>query len=158
MEADAKQGGEKARKWLAGMSEAGAKRVYSVVDSPGASGGERGAGPVLVVPVPKGADADKIAAAFNLNDQAFNGASTRHIGDAVVLGDNEQLARVEKTMQAGGLKAADRPDLADAFKAAGDAPLRVALVPGESTRSWVEANLPSLPPPLGGGETQILSR
>ena len=31
-------------------------------------------------------------------------------------------------------------------------------VPGEPTRSWVESNLPSLPQPLGGGETQTLSR
>jgi hypothetical protein len=65
---------------------------------------------------------------------------------------------MEQTVQAGGAKAEDHPDLAAAFKAAGDAPLRVAIVPGEPTRSWLEGNLPAIPQPLGGGETQLLSR
>jgi hypothetical protein len=155
MDAEVKQSAEKTKKWLAGMSDAGGKRVYAVVDW---AGDVRRGGPVLVVPVPKGGDPDKIAAAFNLNDQAFSGASTRQIGDAVVLGDTAQLERVEQTVQAGGIKATDRPELAEAFKAAGDAPLRLALVPGEPTRSWLEGNLPSIPQPFGGGETQILSR
>jgi hypothetical protein len=113
---------------------------------------------VLVAPVPKGGDADKVRAALINDEQAFRGATTREIGDAIVLGDASQLDRVDETVKAGGIKAEDRPDLATALKAAGDAPLRFALVPGEPTRAWVESNLPSIPEPLGGGDTQVLSR
>jgi hypothetical protein len=155
IEADSKQISERVKKWLAGMSDVGAKQVYALVDW---AGDPRRGGPVLVVPIPKGGDADKIQQALVSDEQAFRGAATKHIGDAIVLGDAPQLDRVEETVNAGGIKAEDRPDLATALKAAGDAPLRLALVPGDTTRSWVESNLPSIPQPLGGGDTQILSR
>jgi hypothetical protein len=156
-EANSKQIGERVKKWLAGMSEVGAKQVYALVDAQGDVRRGRG-GPVLVVPIPAGADGDKIQQALISDEEAFRGATTRTLGDAIVLGDPSQLDRVDETVKAGGVKAEDRPDLVTALKAAGDAPLRFALVPGEPTRAWVESNLPSMPEPLGGGDTQVLSR
>ena len=155
VEAESKRAGERVKKWLAGMSDAGATQVYALVDW---AGDMRRGGPVLIVPIPKGGNGDKIQQALISDEEAFRGATTRDLGEVIVLGDPSQLERVDETVKAGGAKAEDRPDLATALQAAGDAPLRFALVPGEPTRAWVESNLPAIPEPLGGGETQVLSR
>jgi hypothetical protein len=91
----------------------------------------------------------------------FGGGRQRatEIGKSVVYGTPGQVDRVRKQVE-GGAKGADRTGLLDALKAAGgdDVVARVALVPGEQARQWLENNLPALPPQVGGGETKLLSR
>jgi hypothetical protein len=159
MNKEAANGIDTAKQWLADLSEAGGKRLYLMADWANENGRDRG-NPMLVVPLADGVDVDKITALLTGEGAgAFAGAKAEQIGKAVVVADEGQLKRVEAHVLLAAGKPVERPDLAPAFAAAGaDAPLRIAIVPGEPSRAWLEANMPKLPEPVGGGDVKVLSR
>jgi hypothetical protein len=144
-----------AKTWLTDMSAAGGKRVYVLVDQADQATPD-GAGPVIVVPVGEGGDVEKIRAALTGN--GTGAMEVEEVGKAVVLAMQPAIDRVKKLAD-GTAKPATRPDLPRAFALAGkDVPLRIAFVPGEPTRKWIEENHPKIPEELGGGDIKQVSR
>jgi hypothetical protein len=142
---------ETAKTWLKDMSDAGGKHVYVVFD---AAGAESSDGPAAVIPLREDSDEEKIK---DLLQRTANGSGTlEKIGNAMVIGEARVVTRLKERV---AKAPAPRQDMTKALSAGGgDAPLHVAVVPGESGRKWVEENLPALPPELGGGETSLISR
>jgi hypothetical protein len=149
-----KSSGE-AKTWLTDMAAAGGTHVYFVLDMADVTDGN--GDPVVIVPFAPGSDADKIRGVLTQNNNGNESESAVDVGQAVVYAKLPQIERLKQRLEPGA-KPVAHPDLARAFAAAGDAPLRIALLPGESTRKWVEDNLPAVPGLLGGGDTKTLSR
>ena len=153
------------KQWLADMTAAGGRRVYMLFLNTGdlqTSGGDE---PLTVVPLGAGAAADRIRELLNVD--LFDGRrqEPEQIGNAIVQGKPEQLARLRAYVgDGGGTGAGQTPgvhpaDLAAALAAGGDdAPLRFAMVPGQAARAWMAENVPTLPEFLGGGDGKLLSR
>ena len=74
--------------------------------------------------------------------------SAEMIHGALVVSHAETLERVRKN------RGVERPDLAKALAAAGDAALRLAVSPSDDTRRGLRESLPPLPPELGGQSGQ----
>jgi hypothetical protein len=110
--------------------------------------------PAIVVPFENAEDASKIQGILTRNGGQEQAVEA---GKAVVYARPEQVERLQKRV-APDAKPVSRPDLAKAFAAAGDAPLRLAYVPSESARKWIEEKAPTLPAMLGGGDSKVLSR
>jgi hypothetical protein len=105
-------------------------------------------GPVVVVPLPEGAEAKVIE-----EDLRWRlGGTVEHVGAALVAGQERAVARLRK------LKPAVRPELADAFAAAGDGAIQLAFLVPSDGRRVLEELLPTLPPALGGGSVQTYTQ
>jgi hypothetical protein len=122
-----------------------------VLDTEGAKSNQ---GPAIVVPFENGDDSTKIQGVLTQNG---GGEQATEVGKAVVFAQPELVEKL-KARVAEAKPPASTADLTKAFDAAGDAPLRLAFVPGEPARKWLEENAPTLPPQLGGGDTKIFSR
>jgi hypothetical protein len=148
--AQAMQGVGRAKQWLTDLGQAGGKHVYILMDT--SIGND--APPAIIVPFENADDASKIQGVLTRNGGQEQAVEA---GKAVVYARPEQVERLQKRL-APDAKPSARPDLAKAFAAAGDAPLRVAYVPSESARKWIEEKAPTLPAMLGGGDSKVLSR
>jgi hypothetical protein len=152
----AKQSAQTAKQWLADMAAAGGKRLYFVLATDAFAGGGE---PVLIVPLEAGADPAAVAEVMRRGPGKPDDVA--EIGKAVVLAPSSERERLQQRFEPGAAAApaSQRPALAAAMKAAaGEAPLRIAYVPDEAARAWIEGSLPKLPDALGGGETAVLSR
>jgi hypothetical protein len=137
--------------WLAGFTKAGGKAIYAVVslaDLPDP--------PLVVVPLEQGADGRALAALLSFalpgagpNKMPFEAAEQR--GQAVVAGSKAVLERFRT------LQPTPRPEVAQAFAAAGDTTAQVLVLPTTVTRRAIEEILPTLPKELGGGPSTILT-
>ena len=131
------------------LRKAGAQTLYLLVDPTDMSGT-----PVVVAPVPEGGDAQAIGKVLSGEGGTPGIAWPRYVTvKAGVLGGAP--AAVEKLR---AVKPVDRPELAAALAATGDAPLAVVLAPGEVQRKSLEEALPMLPAELGGGPITPLVR
>ena len=147
----------KLREGLAAFTEAGGHHVYILMDAEAAA---QNSEPVLVTPLGEGADAAKLGEILSQMDDTGE-ATTAEIGKALIFGNRPQVDALKERMTAAGGKpaeAAARPDLAKAFAAGGDAPFRMALVPGEAGRKFMEEKHPTLPEQVGGGDIKLISR
>jgi prepilin-type processing-associated H-X9-DG protein len=146
-------------KWIDGFKKAGGKRLYviaSLADIPQEP-------PFIVVPLEKGAAAGAMIDLFipggpkkRGGQPQPNGIQSQHaekIGDVVVFGAGSTLDRLKNAVAA-----QERPELAKAMAAAGDAPVRIAVIPSEAQRQMFEAIAPELPKELGGGPAKAVSR
>jgi hypothetical protein len=149
--AQAMQGVGEAKQWLTDLAQAGGKHVYILLGTSNTQGDQP---PALVVPFEKAEDASKIQGVLTRNGGQEQAVEA---GKAVVFARPEQVERLQKRV-APDAKPVDCPHLVKALAAAGDAPLRVAYVPGETTRKWIEEKAPTLPAMLGGGDSKVLSR
>jgi hypothetical protein len=144
------------REGLAEFVKAGGRQVYFVMDPEDLGQ----ALPLTVTPLAPGADADKLEEL--LTEAAGVGTVTSRVGQVLVTGvDGRVEGLKERAPDAAGGKpeaGGERPDLAKAFAAAGDAPLRLAFLPGEMFRAEFEADEPTLPEELGGGDVKTVSR
>ena len=70
---------------------------------------------------------------------------------ALILGQSRVLERLKK------LQPAARPQLEEAFRAAGDAAIQLLVLPSASDRRVVEELMPALPQEIGGGPSTILT-
>ncbi|NOX53273.1 MAG: DUF1559 domain-containing protein [Planctomycetes bacterium] len=113
--------------------------VYTLADV------ARGA-PLFIVPLAEGAKADQLHAIFEKEAPLCE-----RRGDVLVAGNrwaNQWLRELEPT---------PRPELVEAFKAAGDAAIQVLLLPPPYSRRVIEELMPTLPAPLGGRPSTILT-
>lgn len=159
MNSEVGEGVKQMREGLAAFVAAGGNHVYLVVDSNDLMSG---GGPVLVTPLGHGADPAKLQELLAQMDASGN-STAAEFGKALVFGTRAQIDGLKQRVEdAGGgdkpAAGAERPDLTKAFAAAGDAPLRIALVPGDAARKFVEENLPAIPDEIGGGETSLISQ
>jgi hypothetical protein len=146
---------EQMREGLAAFAEAGGRRVYFLMDPQDFEGD---GAPLTLTPLGAGADAAKLADLLEEFADA-EGATSAKVGEVLVAGAADRVeAMTQRAEAAAGDKAArERPDLAKAFAAAGDVPLRLAFVPGEATRAAIEANADDIPAELGD-DVKLISR
>jgi prepilin-type processing-associated H-X9-DG protein len=114
--------------------------------------------PYVVVPLEKGVDSKAVETALNetFGSGVPTGAVTepvaRTLSHAVVLAVPATFDRLKAATPS------QRPELSSAFDAAGKAQIRLALIPQASARKQVEGVVGELPPELGGGPVQTVSR
>jgi hypothetical protein len=151
-------------RWVAEFVRAGGKHfyfVYSLIDMPS---------PMYFTVVPVGPPADtKVISALLVSGDpegaptrpanyrgsrgSFGVTTTRRIGDVILAGRREiQLERLSQN------PAVNRPEVAKAFAAAGDATVQVLLLPTADTRRVIEEMLPELPEEIGGGSSTVVTR
>ncbi|HZZ45225.1 MAG TPA: hypothetical protein VFE58_19970 [Tepidisphaeraceae bacterium] len=117
----------------------------------------------IVIPIPAGANPDAIAHSFfdSLGLKSDPGARppallrsgsifATVVGDSLILSTGDP-ARFQN------FTPADRPELAAAFTAAGNASIILAIAPNNDTRQIIEQMLPQLPPPASVPST-VLTR
>ncbi|HTL29260.1 MAG TPA: hypothetical protein VL282_08565 [Tepidisphaeraceae bacterium] len=92
------------------LTKAGVRHVYWI------GGTTPDSGIVMVIPLENDANADDVMKVF-----AHDGEQHQKIGDAIVTGYGNDIQRLQK------LQPADQPELAEAFKAIGEAPVRFAI-------------------------------
>ena len=144
--AEIDQAGLAAGAWLAGFRRAGGREVYVVVSLADADfGGGRPAGVFLVVPLGKGVNENALGAMLPF------GARARR-GDVLVCGHPDTLRRLEH------LKPDERPELVEAFRAAGDTAAQGLLLPPKYAGRVIEEMLPTLPEEIGGGPSTVITR
>jgi hypothetical protein len=148
--AQSMQGLGMAKSWLTDLGQAGGKHVYILMDTHI----EGNTPPSIIVPFDNAEDASKIQGVLTRNGGQEQAVEA---GKAIVYARPNQVERLQKRV-APDAKPVSRPDLARALAESGDAPLRVAYVPGESARTWIEEKSPTLPAMLGGGDSKVLSR
>jgi Protein of unknown function (DUF1559) len=146
---EADQRAAAAGRWFAALRAAGAKRVYVLIDPT-----DFHAQPTAVVPLSDGVDAAAIARLLSKGREPsrLTWPAVATINNAVVASKAAGLEQMK------ALKAPDRPDLAAALAAGGDAPAVVALSLGEGLRRSLEEALPMLPAEFGGGPITPLAR
>lgn len=154
MKTAAAAGVKELREGLDAFREAGGNHVYLLME--GELFGRDG--PVLVAPVGPGADKAKLTELFAKMSGGGSREIVGEVGNAVVLGTQGQIDALTQRVEVNrAAAAAAPPDLAKAFAAAGDAPFRVAFVPGEAARKLMAASLPPLPEEIGGGGPEVFT-
>jgi Protein of unknown function (DUF1559) len=149
-EVDDLQGGSRSEaakrinQYVGPLVKAGVKDVYFTV----ALGGQ-GPIPRVLAILPLGSAADEKAVRAVLEIPAEVG---RRIGDALVIG----LPPMDKLPP--DVRSSPRPELTEAFKAAGEGTAQVVLIPPAYTRRVIEELMPQLPKEIGGGPISILTR
>ena len=108
--------------------------------------------PLAVVPLTGKADGPKLAEALTSAGPAPRWPKAEVIRGAVVAGSAAALERV----RASGSPA--RPELAEALDSAGDPAVSVALIPSTVQRRALSESFPTLPPDLGGGPIEVVTR
>jgi hypothetical protein len=147
-----------ATKWLADMTEAGVHRMYFLVLNAGDLR-EHEDDPVVVVPLKEGMDEERIQGLLKGN--FGRSAEPMKLNDSLVMGKPNSITRLRTHVESKAEPGVAAADVMAALAATGDAkdvPLCIAVLPGESTRTWIEENLPEIPPQIGGGETKLISR
>ena len=133
--------------WLGAWTKVGVRDLYVVVslaDIPGQP-------PFLVIPLEGDGDGKVIGEAMN-RSKHFEHFKFEKIGSALVGGSQKTMARLK------ALKPDNRPELAKAFKAAGDTAIQAILIPTNENRKVVEEIMPKLPQELGGGPISVITR
>lgn len=142
-----------ASQWVEKLRAAGAQHVFAVLDIYDITADRP---PFLVIPLEGGADDKGIEAIFN--DSGDSPAShpdapvAQEIDHAVVVAVPATLERLKK------LKPQPRPELWQAFDAAGKGQIHLATIPSEDARKTLEALATDLPDGVGGGPIETVSR
>lgn len=118
--------------------------VFSLADIPGAP-------PFVIFPARQGSNAEGLIKAIPL-PPANNNVRTEKLDRAVIFATRQALDRIHRH------KPDPRPELVEAFRAAGDAAIQLLVLPTKDERRVVEEMLPELPPEIGGGPSTILTR
>ncbi|MHC4398447.1 MAG: DUF1559 domain-containing protein [Planctomycetota bacterium] len=141
---DADKGRDEMKKARDGFLKAGFRDFYVVIGMlmlPSDS-------PFVIIPAGDGGNLETLLAAF---PPPAKDAAIQRVGDVVFAGSRNTLQRV-KTM-----KPRARPELVDAFKAAGDTTAQLVLLPPPHFGRVVEEMMPTLPKEIGGGPSAILT-
>jgi hypothetical protein len=105
-------------------------------------------GPFCVIPNATELSPDALLAAF----PGGKNTSVEPLKGSMLMGPLQTLERVKT------LKPDPRPELAEAFQAAGDTAAQLLVLPPKDTRRVVEEMTPELPKEVGGGPSTILTR
>jgi hypothetical protein len=134
-----------AGQWLGDFAKVGGKDLYviaSLADYPN--------WPFVIVPLGDGADATAIA--NPLGPRVAPAGPRERVGTVLFAGAAATHQRLK------GLKPAERPELAAALAAAGDAAAQVALIPPPHLARVVEEMMLALPKEAGEGSGKVLTR
>ncbi|MBC7783037.1 MAG: hypothetical protein H7144_04285 [Burkholderiales bacterium] len=154
-----------ARKWLKAMNDAGGREIYILFDMNQLMMN----GPVMIVPFTGGANTRAISGLLHSGDAAgLTGAEpaaappgnamrrpqmlSAEVGNTVVHAGKPWIDRIKTATPV------DNPALVKAFESAGDAPITVAIAPGEAVRKQLETAVPALPAEMGGAPITDVSR
>lgn len=137
----ARQDLEKIAAWVGQFRRAGGKSLYAVV-----SFADVGSTIFYMAPIEPGADARALSAA--LTPLAGGQSKSSVLGNAVFAGDESAVTGLPH------FKPSRRPELALAFADAGDAPIRLAIIPSADVRRVMEA---LLPPEVAGVRIKTLA-
>ncbi len=159
----ANQGGERAERlsqiipqWIADVKKAGGKDIYFLADLK-----DLPRHLSVIVPIENGANASglqELLSSTRLTELTpylpvpLGIETTERVGQAIFAGSKAALARLRSS------KPDPRPELANAFAAAGDGFAQLLVVPGADVRRVVEEILPNLPSQVGGGPITTLTR
>jgi hypothetical protein len=132
--------------WLTELTRAGGKELYVVVSLTDVLI----EAPLVVVPLAGDADAQAVRRVLE-RVEAFKQLNF-DARDQMLLGGS--MAARKRLQNA---KPAPRPELAQAFTAAGDSTAQLLLLPTPDTRRVLAELLPELPPQVGGGSTRPLT-
>jgi hypothetical protein len=135
---------EGAKQFLDPLRKVGARELFQLFGL-----ADLMAGPITVVPLEEGADAQAIA---KIIGEPGNPPVADKREGAVIGAPKGTLARLPR------MTPAKFPELADALRTAGDAPVRVAFLLPADTRRVLEETLPTLPEELGGGPVKAYTR
>lgn len=132
------------------LRKAGATDLFLVIDPSDMPGY-----PVAVVPLPPGGgNAQAVASLLTKGDPGMpiRWPAAETIRGAVVAGSPSALARIREA------KGPIRPELAAALGSEGDASIAIALIPTLAQRRAIEESFPTLPPSVGGGPIESVTR
>ena len=134
---------------VAALKKAGATDLFLLVDPSDMPGF-----PVAVVPLAAEGDARGVTEVLTGGgpDLPIRWPASGTIRGAVVAGTPDALARIRE------VKPGTRPELAAALASAGDATIRIAILPSTAQRRAIEESFPTLPPQVGGGPIATVSR
>ncbi len=107
--------------------------------------------PVLVVPLQQEVPAEPLVSLFQ-RQIGWQFDFHQRLGDSLVFASDQAAQRLKH------LRPDPRPELAEAFKAAGDTAVQVLLLPPAYSRRVVEELMPTLPKEIGGGPSTILTQ
>ncbi|HYW77999.1 MAG TPA: DUF1559 domain-containing protein [Thermoguttaceae bacterium] len=102
--------------------------------------------PYLIVPL-EGVKEESLTLLMNF----LKLEATERLDDVFFAGSKETLERLKS------LDPTERPELVDAFEAAGDTTAQVLLLPPKYTARLVEEMMPELPEPIGGGPSTVVT-
>jgi len=111
-------------------------------------------GPFFLIPADEKTDDEKLAAL--LGGSPFLSASRKEacherLGNVLFLGGQRTLDRLKQQ------KPNERPELADALRAAGDSAVQALLLPPRYTRRVIEEMMPRLPEQIGAPPSTVLT-
>ncbi len=134
---------------LDAFRRAGGREVYFIVTV---------AGPLdddnlvfAAVPLSDGADLETLTATLRQFDRRTF-AESKRFGNMLCVGSRQTIERLQ------ALEPDPRPELAAAFRAAGDTTAQALLLPPGHTRRVVEEMMPELPEEFGGGPSSVVTR
>jgi hypothetical protein len=134
------------------MRKAGAKDLFLLLDPADIPGP-----PVAVVPLGEGADSKAIGQILCGGGEkrpVFAWPTCATVHHAVFAGTAAALERIRQAPKGNP----PRPELAEAFAAAGNAPVRILILPSDDHRRILEEMLPNLPREVGNGPITVVSR
>lgn len=106
---------------------------------------------LLAVPMASGTDEAAIRG-------LLPGFASARRGDLLVIALPLGDGRTADPKRLEGIRPMSRPELTDAFRLTGDAPIRVAIVPPPYAARAIVETMPELPASVGGGPSTILTR
>jgi hypothetical protein len=130
---------EKIAAWVGQFRKAGGKSLYAVI-----SFADVGSTIFYMAPIEPAADAKALSTALT----SLVGGQSSVLGNAVFAGDESAVAGLPH------FKPSSRPELTRAFAEAGDAPIRLAIIPSVDVRRVMEA---LLPPEVAGVRIKTLA-
>ena len=105
--------------------------------------------PTLAVPLEDGADVDKLA---ELLKETLPTAEVAKVGRFLVAAEKSDLERLRK------IQPKARPELTQAFLAAGEGSIRLVFLPPPELLRAIDETLPMLPKVLGGASSKTLTK
>jgi hypothetical protein len=134
---------QRLEKLLSAFRQGGGKELYvifSFTDIPEAW--------FFVVPLSDASKPEMLAALL----RSLGAKASQRVGDVLVAGDKRTVARIR------GLRPDERPELAQAFAAAGDSVAQLLVLPPKHAPRVVEELLPVLPAEIGGGPSSVFTQ
>ena len=107
---------------------------------------------VVILPITAKSNVEKLTALPHELPFIAPGAKIEKLDDAVFVGGGRLPERIRLQ------KPDERPELVEAFRAAGDAPVQLLILPTADHRRVIEEMLPTLPAEIGGGPTSVLTQ
>jgi len=123
-------------------------REFYVVLSITDIGFQKEPSPFVIIPL-EGVKEDSLA--MLMLAEPFEFEVKQRLGDVFYAGSAETLQRLKT------LEPDERPELVEAFAAAGDTTAQVLLLPPKHTARVIEEMMPELPEPIGGGPSTIVT-